>query len=232
VSWLSEVVAMTELHNKQADEQLVAALAAPSASVRLRAALAAGSAPHADYVEALVERCRIEPDFYVRDMLTWALTRHDRETVIDRVVRELCSDVPQARSQALHTLSKLGAPRTWRTITTQLLQDADDEVARAAWRTAVGLVPTGEEEWLTEVLATQLGRGGRDLQRSLSRAFVALGSAAVAVIERLSGHSDEGVAAHAIATERLMDDPDEGFDAAIDEAKRTVALLATPRVEA
>lgn len=223
---------MIEKHNNQADERLVAALAASSPSVRLRAALAAGSAPHAGHVETLVERCGAEPDFYVRDMLTWALTRHDRETVIERVVRELGSDVPQARSQALHTLSKLGAPRTWRAITPGLLQDPDDEVARAAWRTAVGLVPAGEEEWLAEVLVTQLGRGGRDLQLSLSRAFVALGSAGAALIERVRGHADEGVAAHAVATERLMVDPDEGFDAAIDEAKRTVALLASPRAEA
>lgn len=223
---------MTQRQMTRADERLVAALTAPSASVRLRAALAAGSAPHASYVEVLVQRCRVEPDFYVRDMLTWALTRHERETVIDRMIGELGSELPQARSQALHTLSKLGAPRTWTSITTELLRDADEEVARTAWRTAVGLVPDGEAESLAEVLATQLDRGGWDLQLSLSRAFVALGHAAAPVLERAKGHPHEGVAAHAIATERLMANPDEGFDDAIAEAQRTAALLAAPKVDA
>ena len=45
-------------------------------SVRLRAALAVGTAPDARFVDKLVERCAIEPEFFVRDMLTWALVRH------------------------------------------------------------------------------------------------------------------------------------------------------------
>lgn len=46
------------------------------ASVRLRAALAIGSTPDPRFVGKLVERCAVEPEFFVRDMLTWALTRH------------------------------------------------------------------------------------------------------------------------------------------------------------
>lgn len=208
------------------------ALTAPEPSVRLQVAMAAGMRPDPAQVDVLVERCAVEPDFFVRDMLTWALIRHDESTTVDRVLPELTSEVPQARSQALHTLSKLGVPRTWTAITTDLLTDTDDEVARAAWRTAAGLVPDGGELELARTLATQLGRGDRHLQRSLSRAFVALGEAAVPVIEEATAavDRDEGARTHAAATARLLEDPDEGFDAAVAEAQRLVALRGAPTI--
>ncbi|MCE0768055.1 HEAT repeat domain-containing protein [Pseudonocardia kujensis] len=207
---------------------LRSALWGPAASMRLHAALTAGMHPDPAYVAVLVERCAVEPDFFVRDMLTWALTRHDPAVTVERVLDELGSDVPQARSQALHTLSKIGDARTWPAITTALLTDEDDEVARAAWRTAAGLVPEGRETGLAETLATQFGRGDGEVQRSLSRAFVALGVAVLPVVERATTAGDAGVRAHAIATKRLVQQPDEGFEAAIADARRIVALLGAP----
>lgn len=206
------------------------ALSAPDASTRLRAALAAGSTPIPAQVDVLVERCAVEPDFYVRDMLTWALTRHDTSAVVERVLPELASDVPQARAQALHTLSKIGRPDTWAAITPALLRDDDDEVARTAWRTAAGLVPAGEEAALASALVTHLGRGGRDVQLSLSRVLVELGDAATAAVEAAASHPDPDVRAHALATARLIDDPGAGFDGAIADARRVVALRAAPVV--
>ncbi|MFE6224999.1 HEAT repeat domain-containing protein [Streptomyces sp. NPDC057854] len=200
------------------------ALEDANASVRLRAALEAGSAPDPRYVDALVERCAVEPEFFVRDMLTWALTRHPVERTLPRVLGELGAESARARSQALHTLSKLGDPRAWPSITRGHLTDADDEVARAAWRTAVLLVPDGEERALAEVLATQLGRGGRETQLSLSRALTGLGSVVEPVLRAAARHPDPGVRAHALATERLLRDPGAGFGYAIEEAKRVVAL--------
>jgi hypothetical protein len=231
---VGEVVEMTRVHSMAMDPRLLEALSAPSSSVRLRAALAAGSTPHPDQVEVLVRRCAVEPDFYVRDMLTWALTRHDRESTTERVERELGSPVAQARSQALHTLSKLGgSARPGRpAVSAELLRDPDDEVARTAWRTAVGLVADDDRVALAEVLVTQLARGDREVQLSLSRALVARGEAAVPALERAKVRPDPGVVAHAVATERLMADPEAGFDASIAEARRTVALLAAPKVDA
>ncbi|MBV1850541.1 HEAT repeat domain-containing protein [Catellatospora tritici] len=210
--------------------RLRAALAAPAASVRLQAALTAGTRPHAEHVEPLVERCAVEPDFFVRDMLTWALTRHEAAPTVDRLLIELKSATPQARSQALHTLSKIGARRVWSAITSELLRDSDDEVARVAWRTAAGLVPPGSEARLAEELSTQFNRGDRDVRLSLSRAFATLGEAALPVVERAKAARDPGVRAHAMATERIMRDPEEGFDAAIAQAQRTLALLGAPVV--
>ncbi|MFE7778758.1 HEAT repeat domain-containing protein [Streptomyces sp. NPDC057445] len=193
-------------------------------SVRLRAALAVGTAPDPRFIDKLIERCAIEPEFFVRDMLTWALTRHPVSMTLPELVCEVRSERAQARSQALHTLSKIGDRQAWPAITRTLLSDADDEVARSAWRAAVVLVPEDEESALAEVLATQLGRGERETQLSLSRALVALGEIIVPALRAATTVSDPRVRAHALATQRLLRDPDAGFDFAIEEAKRVVAL--------
>ncbi|MEU3697057.1 HEAT repeat domain-containing protein [Streptomyces griseoviridis] len=206
-------------------------LADDDASVRLRAALAAGSAPDRRFVDALVERCAVEPEFFVRDMLTWALTRHPQAVTVPRLVAELRSERAQARSQALHTLSKTGDRRAWPAITRALLTDADDEVARSAWRAAVVLVPEGEEAGLAEVLATQLGRGGRETRLSLSRALLALGEVILPLLAAAAAGADPRARRHALATERLWHDPDAGFECAIEEAKRIVALGTDGRKE-
>ncbi|MEU7576701.1 HEAT repeat domain-containing protein [Streptomyces sp. NPDC041068] len=193
-------------------------------SVRLRTALALGTAPDPRFVDALIRRCAIEPEFYVREMLTWALIRHPDSMTLPALVGEVRSERAQARSQALHTLSKIGDRQAWPAITRALLTDADDEVARSAWRAAVVLVPPGEEPALTAVLATQLGRGGRDTQLSLSRALIALGEVILPALRAAATDPDPHVSTHAIATERLLRDPEAGFEFAVEEAKRIVAL--------
>ncbi|MEU5836152.1 HEAT repeat domain-containing protein [Streptomyces diacarni] len=195
-----------------------------SSSVRLRAALAVGATPDPCFVDTLVERCATEPEFFVRDMLTWALTRHPVAMTLPALLREVRSQRAQARSQALHTLSKIGDRRAWPALTPALLSDADDEVARSAWRAAVVLVPDGEESALAAALAAQLGRGERQTQLSLSRALVALGEGVEPALDVAAAGSDPRVRAHAMATRRLLRDPDAGFGCAIEEAKRVVAL--------
>ncbi|MDV9191976.1 HEAT repeat domain-containing protein [Streptomyces sp. SR27] len=199
-------------------------LADESASVRLRAALAVGTSPDPAFVGKLVERCAVEPDFSVREMLTWALTRHPAAATVPVLVDEVRSERAQARGQALHTLSKIGDRSAWPVITPELLSDADDEVARCAWRAAVVLVPDGEEYALALVLASQLGRGPRATRLSLSRALIALGEAMPPVLAAAADAPDPGVRAHALATDRLWHDPDAGFESAVEEAKRIVAL--------
>ncbi|MFF5171209.1 HEAT repeat domain-containing protein [Micromonospora sp. NPDC000089] len=199
------------------------ALAAGSVSTRLKAALAIGTRPEPGLVDTLVARCAIEPDFFVRDTLTWALTRLPAEITVPRLLAELRSADAQARSQALHTLSKIGDRSTWPAITPALLRDADDQVARTAWRAAVVLVPDGERATLAADLAGQLGRGDREVRRSLSRALVALGDVVEPILGTASTSDDPVVRAHAVATDRLLRDPEAGFDLALDEARRVVA---------
>jgi hypothetical protein len=198
-------------------------LAHPDPSTRLRAALDAGTT-RGSGVGDLIVRCAVEPDFFVRDMLTWALTRHPAELTVPALLDELRSTVPQARSQALHTLSKIGdaAPvPVYPHITDALLGDADDEVARTAWRTAVGCVPHRDAGRLATRLSSQLGRGPRELLRSLSRAYLDLGEAGRAALESVSATGvteatglTDPAGIHAATTLVLLDDPDYGFDAA------------------
>ncbi|MFF7721483.1 HEAT repeat domain-containing protein [Streptomyces luteogriseus] len=200
------------------------ALSAEDSSVRLQAAMAVGSNPDPVFLEPLVERCAVEPDFFVRDTLSWALTRFPPEITLPRLRRELDSGRTQARSQALHTLSKIGDRSTWAWITRDMLRDADDEAARTAWRVAVVLVPEDEEKELAGELVLQLGRGDRKVQLSLSRALADLGDVIKPALERAAESSDPAVAAHARATELLRQNPETAFDAALDEARRVVAL--------
>ncbi|SEB91935.1 HEAT repeat-containing protein [Streptomyces misionensis] len=206
------------------EAELLRSLEHDDSSVRLRAALAAGTTPHPGFVGKLVERCGREPEFHVREMLTWALTRHAAATTVPALLGELRSQHAQARSQALHTLSKIGDRRAWPAITPALLSDADDEVARSAWRAAVVLVPEGAEHQLAVVLAAQLGRGEQETQLSLSRALIALGEVMPPVLDAATTDPDPRVRAHALATQRLWRDPEAGFGFAIEEAKRVVAL--------
>ncbi|WP_239697277.1 HEAT repeat domain-containing protein [Streptomyces sp. OspMP-M43] len=219
-----EVVSMTVTGHGTHTARALRGLEDDRASVRLRAALAIGSTPDPRFVGKLVERCAVEPEFFVRDMLTWALTRHPVALALPPLLRELRSERARARSQALHTLSKVGDRRAWPAITRALVTDADDEVARSAWRAAVVLVPDGEESALAVLLATQLGRGGRETRLSLSQALVALGDATAPALAAATRSPDPLVRAHALATQRLRTDPDAGFTLAVEEAKRVVAL--------
>jgi hypothetical protein len=88
----------------------------------------------------------------------------------------------------------------------------------------VVLVPEGQEHGLAEALATQLGRGGRETQLSLSRALIALGEVITAPLHAAMTDPEARVRRHAMATERMSRDPDAGFEFAIEEARRIVAL--------
>ena len=208
-------------------QTLIDALSAPDSSIRLRAALAAGTEPDPALVDALVHRSGVEPDFFVRDMLTWALTRTPPSATVPRVLAQLDSTSAQARSQALHTLSKIGDRSVYRHVT-GLLHDPDDDVARTAWRTAVALVPDEGVADLAAALAAELGRGDREVQRSLSRALSALGESATSVVDTASASDSEAVRIHADATRHLMNDPDGDFADAVEQARRALTLRGAP----
>lgn len=192
------------------NERILAGLAAPDRSIRLRAAMAAGTEPDVALLDALIARCAVDPDFYVRDMLTWALCRLPADVVVPRLMSEVMSSTAQASSQSLHTLSKIGDRRAWPAVRT-FVHDEDDEVARTAWRAAVALVPDGAEAELAADLARELGRGDEPVMRSLSRALVGTGEAVVPVLDAADDHPSPRVRAHAAATRQLWHDPESAF---------------------
>lgn len=176
---------------------LQALLASPDQSLRLKAALAAGTYPEDAYIEILISQCSHEVDFFVRDTLSWALMRHDVNLVVERLKSELSSGIVQARSQALHTLSKIGDKENYSLITREHPLDPEDKVAVTAWRTASVLAPESERPALTQVLVTQLGRGDSDMQFDLTRFLCALGDCIVEPLEEAAKSEREVVRIHA-----------------------------------
>ena len=175
-------------------------LESPDKSVRLQAALAAGTYPENDYIEVLVTQCAHESDFFVRDTLSWALMRHDIGKVVDRLKSELNSDNSQAKSQALHTLSKIGDKQFYPLITNEHHFNSVDKVAVTAWRAAAVLVPDSEKSALTKILISQLGRGDSDMQFDLTRFICALGDVIIEPLKRASESDKEEVRLHAAFT--------------------------------
>jgi HEAT repeat protein len=172
-------------------------LNSPNQSVRLKAALAAGTYPNPDQIETLISQCASESDFFVRDTLSWALMRHDQTSVVEQLKIELKSENPQARSQALHTLSKIGDKGNYVLITRDLLLDSDDFVASTAWRSASVLVPDKDKQALVELLISQLGRGDSDIQFGLTRFLCAIGQPIVAPLMHAAQSPEEVVRTHA-----------------------------------
>ena len=168
-------------------------LNSPDQSVRLKAALAAGTYPNPDQIKILILQCASESDFFVRDTLSWALMRHDQKSVVDHLKIELNSENTQARSQALHTLSKIGDKENYALITRELLLDPDDFVASTAWRSASVLVPEKDKPALVEVLISQLGRGDSDTQFGLTRFLCAIGQPIIAPLKQAAQSSDESI---------------------------------------
>ena len=168
-------------------------LKSPDQSIRLKAALAAGTYPNPDQIKVLIQQCASESDFFVRDTLSWALMRHDQKLVLEHLKIELNSENTQARSQALHTLSKIGDKENYSLITRELLLDPDDFVASTAWRSASVLVPEKDKPALVEVLISQLGRGDSDTQFGLTRFLCAIGQPIVAPLMQAAQSSDEAV---------------------------------------
>ena len=185
-----------------------------NSSTRLRRALAMGTSPQSGDLPVLIEQLGSEPDFFVRDMLTWALARHPHEEVYPLLVRAL--ENPDARAQALHALSKLGHPNTWTVVTPALLQDTNVAVRTTAWRVAVASVPEAETDWLIAELLQELGRGDVETRRSLSRALASFGSRVRDRIEYVANHAQHVVA--------LIDDPDGDDHSQVDFARKVAAL--------
>lgn len=178
-------------------ERLSNLLASSDQSVRLNAALMAGTYPQSKFIEILISQCATEPDFFVRDTLSWALMRQERERVVELLIPELHSPINQARSQALHTLSKIGDKGNYHLITKDMLFDQDDFVASTAWRSASVLVPDEKKNELVNLLVTQLGRGDSDIQFGLTRFLCAIGDQIIAPLKQAALSDKEEIRTHA-----------------------------------
>jgi hypothetical protein len=119
--------------------------------------------------------------------------RNDVAKVVERLKTELQSSNPQAKSQAIHTLSKIGDKANYSLITDEMLFDPDDFIASTAWRVASVLVPDDQKEFLVKKLITQLGRGDSDIQFGLTRFLCALGECIVEPLTEASKSANETI---------------------------------------
>jgi hypothetical protein len=117
--------------------------------------------------------------------------------VVEMLKPQLQSGVAQARSQALHTLTKIGDEAFYSLITREHLLDANDKVAVTAWRSASSLAPEDKKGGLAEILVTQLGRGDSDMQFDLTRFLCSLGDCTVGLLEDAAKSANEIVRIHA-----------------------------------
>jgi HEAT repeat protein len=172
-------------------------LASTDQSVRLQAALTAGTYPEPEYIDVLIDQCSFESDFFVRDTMSWALMRNDREKVVTRLKLELQSNNPQAKSQAIHTFSKIGDKNYYPLIIDEMLFNENEIIAATSWRAAVALVPVDQKLGLIEKLISQLGRGDSDIQFALTRSLCNLGKSIIEPLQLASKSDSEEVRMHA-----------------------------------
>jgi HEAT repeat protein len=201
----------------------------PRSSVRLSAVMAAGTAADPADLDVLLEQCAVDPDLQVREALTWSLVRLPADLVVPRLVAELDRPEAQARSQALHTLSKIRDGSVYPEVADRI-GDTDPGVRRTAWRAAAVLVPDEERPALARRLALELGEGDRDRRLALSRALVSVGEDVVApVLADAAARRGEAVREHVAETERLLHDPDAASSLAVERARREMALGRSKR---
>lgn len=173
----------------------------PDKNVRIRAALDLGATQHRDALPDLMERLGHEPDFFVRENLTWAIVRMGPDAV-PLLLGLLERPDAATRLQAVHTLSKIADPASAAGLKLAV-NDLDDEVARKA---IFALGQMGHPDALHTLMA---GVGYPDPERrnTLSTALVAFGHAALPPLLKVLRHPEAPRRAHAADILGLLGNP-------------------------
>ncbi|MDQ1286940.1 MAG: hypothetical protein QG622_505 [Actinomycetota bacterium] len=201
-------------------------LADADAGVRMRSAMDLGRLRAAQAAPALVERLGLEPEFLIRETLTWAILRLEEEAgpFVDQA---LSSPRWLARRQAVHVLSKQGRPEDADRLIPLIGDDVDAVASRAygaAARThAASVVPA---------LVGQLARGDAEHRNMLTAALAELGESAVpALVGALRGSHRAEVRRHAADSLAYLGSPGADLAAlplaeAVDDPDEQVRLAA------
>lgn len=211
------------------EEALRAAFSADP-RVRQEAALRLGTLADASLAPQLVTLLVAEPDFYVRETLTWAVVNH-AEAALPHLLDALEGEEP-SRVQVLHALSKIRDPAAVSRVL-PLADDPDDAVAAKAWW-ALGRTGTPEA---VPALLRHVGDPDEARRRELTRALEQLGEPAVVGLAELLRHDDPLVRRHAAEALSAIGDPAaRGAAAALAHAvehdDKDVALVAVEALAA
>lgn len=170
-------------------------------NIRIRAALDLGAMKDEAALPTLLQRLGQEPDFYVRENLTWAVTRMAKAALPLLEAQLNCPDAA-TRLQATHTLSKIADPAST-AVLLELLKDEDAEVARKAIF-ALGQIQNTDA---LKALIAALGHPNAERRNTLSNAVVVFGQAAVPLLLDVLKASDGAGRTHAAEILGLIGDP-------------------------
>ncbi|MGD8199309.1 HEAT repeat domain-containing protein [Ornithinimicrobium sp. W1679] len=193
-------------------------------SVRQEAAIRLGTLAGPATAGELVALLVSEPDFFVRESLTWAVVRQS-EAALPHLLRALEGGAP-SRVQVLHALSKIQDPSAVERIL-PLADDPDPAVAAKAWW-ALGRTGTPEA---VPALTAHLGDPDEARRHELTRALEQLGAPAVPELAARLRAGDPVQRRHAAEVLMVVGDPDArpAVDAlvhAVEHDDKEVALVA------
>ncbi|GGK72900.1 HEAT repeat domain-containing protein [Ornithinimicrobium pekingense] len=205
-------------------EEALRAAFSSDPSVRQEAALRLGTLADAASAPQLVALLVSEPDFYVRETLTWAVV-NQAQAALPHLLAALEGGEP-SRVQVLHALSKIRDPRAVAHVL-PLADDPDDAVAAKAWW---ALGRTGTPEAAPALLA-HLGDPDEARRRELTRALEQLGEPAVPGLAARLRDGDALTRRHAAEVLTVIGDPGArgatvALVGAVEHDDKEVALVA------
>lgn len=163
----------------------------PHEGTRQRAALALGPLVRPELAGRLAAHLWSEPDFFVRETLTWLLTRIPRQALAE-ALGALCDERSQVRHDAVHLIGKIADPSAVSAVL-PLTADADDAVAAKA---RFVLTRLGDPSAIP-ALTAYLGRGDDAQRTALTRDLASFGEAALPHLHHALGHGAPRVREHA-----------------------------------
>lgn len=166
---------------------LLEQLADPDKNARLRAVMALGQLADASALPAMFARLRLEPDFFVRDNLSWAIASCGA-VAVEPLIALLEDAQPAVRYQAAHALSKLRDARAVDALVARLHDDDADVAQKAVF--ALGRI--GDARALPALVA-QIGTGSREMRTRREETLEAFGASAVPHVAALLSHADTAV---------------------------------------
>lgn len=203
--WAAWTFIAQALHSKSRGftmiQSQIAALADPDKNIRIRAALDLGAAQERSALPELVARLVQEPDFFVREHLTWAVVRMGPDAA--PLLTELLEHPSAAaRLQAVHALSKMPDPIGAATLS-QAVHDPDSEVARKA------IFALGQRQQVADLvpLLAALGHTDTEHRTTVSTALAQFGRAALAPLTEALQAPQAEQRAHAAEVLGLLGEP-------------------------
>lgn len=169
----------------------LAGLIHPDKDVRQQSVVSLGQTPHPELAADIARVLWHEPDFFVRETLTWVLIQTPGPAV--QAAQRILVDADRAtRLQALHVLSKVADPTTVNTVT-DYIDDPDSAVAEKA---RYALARIGDPQ-VIPLLVARLGDDDLTTRDAMTKTLVEFGTAAVPALAGALEAPEPTVRAHA-----------------------------------